>query len=403
MDDVNLQPNYKVYSAKPLQSISSKNILQLVFDNVKLKLYSIFLNHSSRNKQTMSTNHRVNPSEKLGLWAKIPEVVKKLLPEEEQEKNKRPRIGLALSSGGCKGLSHIGVLEILVENNIPIDVISGSSMGSYIAALYACGVSIPEMKRLAEEIGTGKTFSKLADPANPLKGFLYGEKAKEHLEETIGKRTFESLDIDLQIIAADLDTYERVVFRKGLISEAVHASCAIPGVVVPPTYHGRRLTDGGVVDPVPICSLNKFNQVDHIIAVSTVRRLQDIDSHNEALNLAKAESEAAKESPGFLKSTLGAINLGINPSADGNIVDTLKRSLKAAQIRLAHESCKRASISLHPAAKFVCNWHDYKYYEEFIEFGREAALAALPEIKKLTNPIHHDNSKEISMVGKSIT
>ena len=341
------------------------------------------------------------PRTETSLLGKLPAFLQKLIPHSAPEPPlmRLPKIGLALSSGGAKGICHIGVIEVLEENNIPIHAISGSSMGSYIGALYACGVSVDEMKNLAREIGSGKTLSRLADPSNPMQGFIHGRKAKAHLERTIQQQTFEETLKELYIIASDLDTFERVVFRQGVISDAVYASCAIPGIVTPPHIDGRRLTDGGVVDPVPVGPLHKFAQCDHIIAVSTLRRLEDIDHHIEALHLAKKEEELDRRSRSFFKSTMSVINKKFNPAAEGNILDTLRRSIRSAQIRLAYDSCSRADVALHPACRFPCRWHDYSLYETFINYGREAALAALPEIKKLTEPIPHDHSSKASVVG----
>lgn len=305
-------------------------------------------------------------------------------PATDQQSTRPARIGLALSCGGAKSLAHIGVLEVLEQHNIPIHAISGSSFGAYIGALWATGHSVEQMKVLAEQMQDPKTLRSLADPViPPIKGLFYGNKVKEHLGKSIGNTSFEELDRKLLVISANLDTYERIVFRKGCILDAVHASCAMPGFVVPVEINGMRCTDGGVVDPVPVGALHKFTDIDYVIAVSTLPSLQEIDTHAEAEMTAK---EDAGEVQPWWKNPLSSIGTKFNPSAKGNVIDNLRRALRASQIRMAHDSCLRANIAIHPVS-MGASWHEYDRFEHFIELGRQHATAVLPDIQKFLEPI----------------
>ncbi|SHJ22038.1 Predicted acylesterase/phospholipase RssA, contains patatin domain [Rubritalea squalenifaciens DSM 18772] len=331
---------------------------------------------------------------------RLPEFLRRLFSKKQETRT--PKIGLALSCGGAKSLAHVGVLEVLAKNNIPIHAISGSSMGAYIGALWATGHSVEQMIELAEQMQDPTTLKKLADPViPPIKGVFYGHKVKTHLSHSIGNVNFEDLDRKLLVIAANLDTYERVVFRQGSVLDAVHASCAMPGIVVPVEVNGMRCTDGGVVDPVPVGALHKFTDVDYVIAVSTIPTIAEIDTHISATETAKEDKE---EIAPWWRSTLYKLGSKINPAAPGNMIDNLRRSLRASQIRMAHDSCLRADLTIHPVSKGA-QWHEYDRFEHFIALGREKATSALPLIREILEPIPvktDDSSTQEPMVGERV-
>lgn len=331
---------------------------------------------------------------------RLPEFLRRLFSKKLE--TREPKIGLALSCGGAKSLAHVGVLEVLEENNIPIHAIAGSSMGAYIGALWATGHTVEQMKQLAADMQDPATLRKLADPViPPIKGVFYGHKVKAHLGQSIGDVNFEDLDRKLLVIAANLDNYERIVFRKGNVLDAVHASCAMPGIVVPVEINGMHCTDGGVVDPVPVGALRKFTDVDYVIAVSTVPTIAEIDTHAGATMTAK---EDASEVQTWWRSTLSRISTKLNPAAPGNMIDNLRRSLRASQIRMAHDSCLRADLSIHPVSMGAM-WHEYERFNDFIALGREKATSALPLIHELMEPIPiktDDSSTKEPLVGERV-
>ncbi|BDS05644.1 esterase [Oceaniferula spumae] len=291
-----------------------------------------------------------------------------------------PKIGLALSSGGAKSLAHVGVIQVLEENNIPIHAVSGSSMGAYVGALWASGCNGEKLFELAAEMQDRKVLKQLADPAPPFtKGFLKGFKARDHLGLSIGDVSFSELKKKLIVIAADLDSYERIVFREGSVLEAVHASCAMPGVVVPVMVDGKRCTDGGVVEPVPVSSMRKFCDVDLIIAVSTLPDFTQLNCKRES------EDEAVQQeiSSGLWGRMTKTITNSISLTAEGNTIDTLRRSIRIGQIRIAHDACKHADVVMRAHTHQESRWHDYHNFEHFVEVGRKAAEAQLPLIREL--------------------
>jgi len=303
-----------------------------------------------------------------------------------------PRIGLALGCGGAQALVHIGVIKALEDNNIPIYAVSGCSMGAYIGALWATGMSAEEMITKVAFFHDKKALKKMADPAvPPIKGLFYGNLVKEHLQEQIGSPKIEDLKRQYIAIAANLDNYQRVIFNEGDLLSAVHASCAMPGIVVPVEVNGIRCVDGGVVDPVPVGALRDYTDVDLMIAVSTTPSLSDIESADPTITVEEILPEM--ESKSWLKAKLNVLGQKYNPAAKGNMLDTLRRSLKASQIRLAQESCKRAHLTIHPVTK-TTKWDDFQNYEYFIEEGAKVTLAMMDEIKKLTEPIEDVVSKD---------
>ncbi|MED0756746.1 patatin-like phospholipase family protein [Aneurinibacillus thermoaerophilus] len=158
------------------------------------------------------------------------------------------RIGLALGSGGARGFAHIGVLEILEEHGIRPAFLAGSSMGSLVASLYACGFTPSMMEKLAVHLKRKHWL----DLCVPGMGFVVGEKLRHIVELLTRGKNIEELDRPLSIVAADLISGERVVFTEGPVYEAVRASVSIPGIFVPHKIGNRLLVDGGVVDRVPI-------------------------------------------------------------------------------------------------------------------------------------------------------
>lgn len=307
------------------------------------------------------------------------------------------KLGVALSSGGASGLAHVGVLQVLEENHIEIHAIAGTSMGAYIGALWAAGFSGRDLENLAAEMQDRRQLWKLADPMiPPMKGLFRGMKARVHLERSLGDLRFEDLERRLLVVTLDVDTKERLVLRSGKITEAVHASCAMPGIVAPVMIGCHRCVDGGVIDPLPVGALRKFSDVDRVLAVSVIPTFGDVDvgrctrKDEPELSLVQKVSEA--------------LNGNLNLLARGNMIDTFRQSIRAAQIRLAHESCKRADLCLRPE-HFMSPWHDLASFRRFIDAGRKVALDHLDEIRQLVDPDFksHEYQKHQPMVGHGVS
>ncbi|GAA5149099.1 hypothetical protein GCM10023213_46290 [Prosthecobacter algae] len=316
------------------------------------------------------------------------------LPRQDQ-----PRIGLALSGGGARGLAHVGVLQVLEENHIPIAAIAGTSMGAYVGALHAAGFNTLDLESLAREIKDRRTLLRLLDPIfPPTTGLIRGNKIRGHLERSLGARTFAELEKPLLVVATDLDTMAAHVFDSGPVGVAVHASAAIPGVCAPVHIEGRRFTDGGAAEPLPVTLLRERFKLDAVIAVNVLPNTQDILHCKDTAFV----PPTTKKNPllRFLNAMLRPINL----LAYGNVMDTFRRSLMCAQLGLAEKECRYADVVIHP---FFCEstWFDFENFDRYIRAGRRAAEEALPRLLALTGKstpnqeYNHENPVHTPCVG----
>mgnify|MGYP001447695952 CR=1 FL=1 len=194
----------------------------------------------------------------------------------------RPKIGLVLAGGGAKGAAHVGVLKVLEEMRIPVDVVVGTTMGSIVGGLYAAGMRPEEIERAIQEIDWGDLFEDApnrADRAFRRKAddALYMFKAKpgfsdgqikvplaiiqgqkfdlqlNRLTQGVSAITdFDALPIPYRAIAADLETGEQVVLKSGSLARSIRASMAVPGAFYPVELDGRLLVDGGIANNIPV-------------------------------------------------------------------------------------------------------------------------------------------------------
>jgi NTE family protein len=285
-------------------------------------------------------------------------------------------VGLALSSGAAKGFAHIGVIQVLEEHDIEVDVVAGSSMGAYIGALWCYGLDGVEMERLAREMESRWALWGLIDPVfPPRQGFLHGFAVKRRLMRSIGAARFADLVRPLRVVAGDLATLDPMVFSSGEVAAAVHASMAVPGVCVPVALNGASYIDGSVVDPLPTDVLREMG-VSRVIAVDALPSPERIRR-----GLAKREKETPRRR--FFRKVL-PVNQQLNYFARGNLFEILMRSVQGAQIRLAEASCRLADVVLRPD---ICDdrWLDCAHPGNFILLGRQVAEMQLEEIRALTD------------------
>jgi NTE family protein len=160
----------------------------------------------------------------------------------------RKQIGLALSGGAARGLAHIGVLSVLVRNQVPIDCVAGCSAGAILGAIYCAGMPMSQIQALASHIN----WRRLVTPVKSSAGFLSLDKLERWLIMLLGDLEFSDLHLPFAVVTMDMISGERVVIREGRIARAIQASCSVPGIVTPVTIDGRLLGDGGVVDNLPV-------------------------------------------------------------------------------------------------------------------------------------------------------
>ena len=161
-----------------------------------------------------------------------------------------PKIGLALGGGAARGFAHIGVIQVLEEAGIRPVLVTGTSAGSLVAALYASGKSGPQLQQLAESMDEA-TF---ADWTLPIfsRGILKGEALARYVQTQVNGRLIEDLPLPLGIVATDLNSGQGVLFQRGDTATAVRASSAVPAIFQPVKIAGREYVDGGLVSPVPV-------------------------------------------------------------------------------------------------------------------------------------------------------
>ncbi|MDQ3624486.1 MAG: patatin-like phospholipase family protein [Verrucomicrobiota bacterium] len=298
----------------------------------------------------------------------------------------RCRIGLALSSGGAKGLAHIGVIQVLEENGIEVDCISGASIGAYVGALWACGLSGPELEQLAREHERRWGLFALLDPVvPPREGFLRTRRVIHRFRRSVGDAHFSDLVRPLRVIATTLDTLERVVFSSGEIASAVEASIAIPGVVVPVLIGADTYIDGGIADPLPVDVLDELG-MEQIIAVNVIPPPEQIRQWKDIAR-EKNGREPARPRMGRLFST------HLNYFAQGNILDTMMQAISGSQTRVAETAALKADVVVRPLA---CDalWHDFTHPAKYVALGRKAAEEQLPHLKALTKGAFHENPSQ---------
>jgi NTE family protein len=162
----------------------------------------------------------------------------------------RPKVGLALGGGGARGFAHIGALRVLEQEKIPIDFVVGTSVGSLIGALYAdqgrlIDAEITALEVQEEDLFDYRAFAILSG------GLVKGDRLESFLRAKLKHQAIEEMAVPFAAVAVDLESGRTVIFRRGAVAPAVHASCAIPGVFVPVQIDGRTYVDGGVTNPVP--------------------------------------------------------------------------------------------------------------------------------------------------------
>src|SRR5216684_3114856 len=252
----------------------------------------------------------------------------------------RPGVGLALGGGFARGFAHLGVLQVLEQNQIPISHIAGTSVGSILGAAYASGASLERI------IATCRTlrFRDIARWRVSRLGLASNHRLGALIERVFESRQFEDLRIPLAVVATDLTSGEPVVFTQGNLVDAIRASCAFPGLFEPVVIGTRCLADGGLVAPVPTRAARDLRAAV-VIGVSV--GIQDV-----------------------------------HRGAPTNIFQVVSRAVSAAQKHQLEVWERHADLVLRPDVQSLA-WDAFHRAEEAIAAGASAALRALPRIEKL--------------------
>lgn len=297
-----------------------------------------------------------------------------------REYGRRPKVGLALSGGGIKGAAHIGVLKVLAENNIPVDMIAGTSAGAVIAALYACGYRALEMEVMAESVNFGELIDLKVTVGDLFKqglkwlfgsksrfwsvlptGLVKGDKAENYLGKLVQRHTVRDTQIPVAITAVDILSGDTVFFvtprennraimnakyfTNTPLTEAVRASISIPGVFSPKKYRGLVLVDGAVKNNLPTDILRHMG-AEVIVAV-------DLGYSGQASEELKTASEIVLQ-----------------------CIDIMNREVTLLK------GIQYADIVIRPEV-FDVSFKQADYMTQFIGRGAQATWAQIAEIRRL--------------------
>jgi NTE family protein len=250
-----------------------------------------------------------------------------------------PRIGLALGGGAARGFAHVGVIQVLEEAGIRPVLVSGTSAGSLVAAIYAGGKSGKQLQQVAETMEEAT----IADWTLPLfnRGMLRGDALARYVNGQVASRLIEDLPLQLGIVATDLNSGQSMLFQRGDTGTAVRASSAVPAVFQPVRISGREYVDGGLVSPVPVRAARQMG-AELVIAV-------DISSPPEG-NLAAGTLEV-------LLQTFSIMSKSIN-----------------------YFELKEADVVVKPTLTGISS-SDFGARKRSIEAGRRAMLQMLPQLR----------------------
>lgn len=261
----------------------------------------------------------------------------------------RNKIGLALGSGGARGLTHIGVIKVLVKHKIPIDFIAGSSVGAVVGGMYAALQDIGKVEQIVTELTYQDLIKAFSDPSF-FAGLLKGDRAEEFLEQHLGKVKVEDLKTPFKAIATDIVNGDTVAIAFGRLAKAIRASASLPFLFKPTKMGKRFLIDGGNSQPVP------------------VRTVKDMGANKViAVNLNEIFFPLAKKP---------------KKDTDLSTISILRSSLDLLQYHLAKENVKEADIVISPEVPEV-PLTKLVHGEELIKKGEEAMKKAIPKVKEL--------------------
>ena len=252
-----------------------------------------------------------------------------------------PRIALVLGGGAARGFAHVGVIRVLDQEKIPIDLVVGTSVGSLIGALYAQKRDVFDLEWTAFALGRDDLIDTGVMNAIMGMGLAKGERLEKFVESKVQVKTIEALQVPFAAVATDLNWGTKVVIDRGSVAKAVHASSAVPGLFEPVSHLGKILVDGGVVDNIPI-SVARDRGADLVVAVD-------------------------------ISEQVGNANIT-------NLVDVLLQSANIMFALNAEHSKRGADVLITPDVGGVAML-DFSQKKRCMQAGMDAARAAVPRIR----------------------
>ena len=255
------------------------------------------------------------------------------------EPARRPKIGIALGGGFARGLAHIGVLKVLEEEQIPVDFLAGTSVGSVIGAGYASGMCAKELEEIAHLVRfkdfSRWTFSRF--------GLFSNDKMSIFLGKILRCKTFEELKIPLAVAATDIITGDAAVFTSGDLVDPVRASCAYPGMFQPVQIGSRVLVDGLLAHAVPAMPLREMG-AERVISVHLAAHW-------------------------------------VKPRGPRHVFDVIGQCFSIAQDRMCGPWRAASDVVLEPEIGDF-GYDDFARAGELIRAGEVACRAAMPQIRE---------------------
>lgn len=328
-------------------------------------------------------------------------------------------VGLVLGGGAALGMAHVGVIRVLERENIPIDIIVGSSMGALVGSLWSIGKTADELEFIAHEFKKTTSLMKLVDPPvlpivsilfvsfvlfqfgsgfakgmvflltiftlaglfAAFSGLIRGHKINSWLRSKLGRSMFADTKIAFKAVAYDLVHRQELVLDRGPLVDAVSQSIAIPGVIQPIQTAKQIIIDGGVLNPLPTNVLRRMG-ISKIIAVNVLQSPSHVAQGNEMdLKLLELESRVTffQDPVRFIKFRL---HKGMMAIFTPNISDIIVQTLQATEYVIAEKSALEANVVIHPNLVGI-KWYELYKVDELIRLGEEATLQQLDAIKKL--------------------
>jgi NTE family protein len=274
----------------------------------------------------------------LGLLA-IVACLPKEIPPPLQPPPRPAKIAVVLGAGASKGFAHIGVLKVLEAQKVPIHLIVGTSAGSFVGSLYACGFDGFQIQKMALEIQKDDVIDLIV----PDNGFVRGEKLENYVNRKVSQAPLERLRIPLRVVATNVQTGEETVFATGNTGKAVRASCSVPGIFQPVRLGDKTYVDGGVVSPVAVDAARKAG-ADIVIAVD--------------------------------------ISAGVAGTVPQGILETILQSIDIMYAKISAAQIRNADVVILPKVSHIASG-DFDRRNEAILEGEKAATLAMPQIQQI--------------------
>ena len=263
------------------------------------------------------------------------------------------KIGIALGGGAAKGFAHIGVIKMLEANGFVPAVVSGTSAGSVVGAMYASGMNAFELQEKAVALDEAR----IRDLQLSSGGLVLGQKLEDYVNEQVRRKPLEQMAKPFVAVATRLEDGERTVFARGNTGQAVRASSSVPGVFQPVSIGKYHFVDGGIVSPVPVDAARQLG-ADIVIAV---------DISNKARG-----------------------------QAPGNMLGALNQSIAIMGQKLGQAELARADVIVRPQVLDI-GPADFGQRASAIVEGEKAALAVMPQIRERVAQLQAERSRAVAM------